>query len=85
MIHCCQIAGCSGRPAERPAAKQARLVTPRPFMNWWRDPPALELLLVRNLAKLGLRAGDLGAIVEVYDPAGLEVEFVTASGKTQAR
>jgi hypothetical protein len=26
----------------------------------------------------------LGAVVEVYEPAGLEVEFVTASGKTQA-
>ena len=32
----------------------------------------------------GLRAGDLGAVVEVYEPAGLGVEFVTASGKTQA-
>jgi hypothetical protein len=26
----------------------------------------------------------LGAVVEVYEPAGLEEEFVTASGKTQA-
>jgi uncharacterized protein DUF4926 len=32
----------------------------------------------------GLRKGDLGAVVEVYEPDGLEVEFVTASGKTEA-
>lgn len=38
----------------------------------------------RDLPQHGLRAGDLGAVVEVYEPDGLEVEFVTASGKTQA-
>ena len=32
----------------------------------------------------GLRQGDLGAVVETYEPDGLEVEFVTASGRTQA-
>lgn len=32
----------------------------------------------------GLCRGDLGAVVDVYDPDGLEVEFVTASGRTQA-
>jgi hypothetical protein len=32
----------------------------------------------------GLRKGDLGTVVEVYDPDGLEVEFVTASGTTAA-
>ena len=32
----------------------------------------------------GLRKGDLGAVVEVYEPDGLEVEFVTASGRTAA-
>jgi hypothetical protein len=32
----------------------------------------------------GLRAGDLGAIVHVYAPDTVEVEFVTASGKTLA-
>ena len=32
----------------------------------------------------GLRRGDLGAVVDVHDPDGLEVEFVTASGRTQA-
>jgi hypothetical protein len=42
------------------------------------------VVLNRNLPQHGLRAGDLGAVVEVYEPDGLEVEFVTASGKTQA-
>jgi hypothetical protein len=32
----------------------------------------------------GLRRGDLGAVVQVYEPEGLEVEFVRASGRTQA-
>jgi hypothetical protein len=42
------------------------------------------VVLDRDLSKHGLRSGDLGAVVEVYEPDGLEVEFVTASGKTQA-
>jgi hypothetical protein len=32
----------------------------------------------------GLKRGDLGTIVEVYAPDAMEVEFVTASGRTQA-
>jgi len=31
-----------------------------------------------------LRAGDLGAVVELYGNHGLEVEFVQASGQTKA-
>ena len=42
------------------------------------------VVLVRDLPSHGLRAGDLGAIVEIYPPDGLEVEFVTASGRTGA-
>ena len=42
------------------------------------------VVLARDLPQHGLRAGDLGAVVEVYEPDGLEVEFVTASGRTQA-
>jgi hypothetical protein len=42
------------------------------------------VVLDRDLPQHGLRTGDLGAVVEVYEPDGLEVEFVTASGKTQA-
>lgn len=42
------------------------------------------VVLKRDLPKHGLRSGDLGAVVFVHEPDGLEVEFVTASGKTQA-
>ena len=42
------------------------------------------VVLARDLPEYSLCAGDLGAVVEVYEPDGLEVEFVTASGKTQA-
>jgi hypothetical protein len=42
------------------------------------------VVLVRDFPENGLRAGDLGAVVEVYPPDGLEVEFVTASGRTTA-
>ena len=42
------------------------------------------VVLDRDLPEHGLRKGDLGAIVEVFMPDGLEVEFVTASGSTEA-
>ena len=42
------------------------------------------VVLARDLPEAGLRRGDLGAIVLVYDDVALEVEFVTASGRTQA-
>jgi Domain of unknown function (DUF4926) len=42
------------------------------------------VVLERDISERGLRKGDLGAVVELYDPHGLEVEFVRASGKTHA-
>ncbi len=42
------------------------------------------VVLERDLPEHGLRGGDLGAVVDVHGPDGLEVEFVLASGKTQA-
>lgn len=42
------------------------------------------VVLERDLPEKGLRRGDLGAVVEVYPPDGVEVEFVAASGRTQA-
>ena len=42
------------------------------------------VVLARDFAEEGLCAGDLGAVVEVYEPDGLEVEFVAASGRTTA-
>lgn len=43
-----------------------------------------SVVLDRDLPEYGLCKGDLGAVVEVYEPDGLEVEFVTASGDTEA-
>jgi hypothetical protein len=42
------------------------------------------VVLDRDLPDHGLRRGDLGAVVEVYEPDGVDVEFVTASGRTAA-
>jgi hypothetical protein len=42
------------------------------------------LVLRRDLPEQGLRGGDLGAVVQVYGDDVIEVEFVTASGRTQA-
>ena len=42
------------------------------------------VVLDRDLPEHGLRSGDLGAILQVYEPDSLDIEFVTASGKTQA-
>lgn len=43
-----------------------------------------SVVLLRDLPEHGLRKGDLGAIVELNDQDDIEVEFVRASGKTQA-
>lgn len=42
------------------------------------------VVLVRDLPDSGLRVGDLGAVVQTYGDEAVEVEFVTASGRTQA-
>ena len=42
------------------------------------------VVLDRDLPEHGLCRGDLGAVVEVYERDAMEVEFVTASGRTQA-
>ena len=46
--------------------------------------PLDVVVLKSDIPQHGLRRGDLGAIVELYEPDTVEVEFVTASGKTQA-
>ena len=43
-----------------------------------------SVVLKHDHDEYGLRTGDLGAVVEVYEPNGLEVEFVSASGRTEA-
>jgi hypothetical protein len=42
------------------------------------------VVLDRDLPEFGLKKGDLGAVVQIYEPDGLEIEFVTASGRTEA-
>ena len=42
------------------------------------------VVMQRSLPEYGINAGDTGAVVELYEPNGIEVEFVTGSGKTQA-
>lgn len=42
------------------------------------------VVLTRDLPDHGLRAGDLGAVVHLHSAEVLEVEFVRASGQTQA-
>ena len=40
--------------------------------------------LTHDIPEAGLRRGNLGAIVELFAPEAMEVEFVAASGRTQA-
>lgn len=42
------------------------------------------VVLETDLAKHDLKKGDIGAVVHVYLPETIEVEFVKASGHTQA-
>lgn len=42
------------------------------------------IVLGKDLPDQGLKRGDIGAVVQLYEPDGLEVEFVKGSGKTQA-
>jgi len=46
---------------------------------------ALEtVVLERDVPEHSLKCGDVGVVVELYEPDGVEVEFVTGSGHTQA-
>ena len=42
------------------------------------------VVLTRDIPEHKLKQGDIGAVVEVYPPDGIEIEFVTGSGHTQA-
>lgn len=45
----------------------------------------LDTVVLRaDIPTSGLKAGDLGAVVQVYGRDAVEVEFVTAAGRTQA-
>jgi hypothetical protein len=48
-------------------------------------PGSLDVVVLEeDLPTHGLKRGDLGTVVEVHSPTAIEVEFVTASGRTQA-
>ena len=40
--------------------------------------------LTHDLPEAGLKRGDVGAIVDVLAPEAFDVEFIAASGRTQA-
>lgn len=42
------------------------------------------VVMKADLPSHGLKRGDVGAVVQVYSSDAIEVEFVTASGHTQA-
>jgi hypothetical protein len=42
------------------------------------------VVVTADLPNHGLKRGDVGVIVQVYSTEAVEVEFVTASGHTQA-
>ena len=42
------------------------------------------VVLDTDMPQHGLKRGDLGTVVQVYSPDAIEVEFVTASGRTEA-
>ena len=42
------------------------------------------VVLERDLPEHSLKRGDLGVVVELYEPDGVEVEFVSGPGKTLA-
>jgi Domain of unknown function (DUF4926) len=46
--------------------------------------PLDVVVLTQDLLAHGLRRGDLGSVVEIYGPDSIGVEFVAASGRTQA-
>jgi hypothetical protein len=42
------------------------------------------VVLEKDIPEHHLKAGDLGTVVERYEPDGIEVEFVMGTGKTRA-
>jgi hypothetical protein len=46
--------------------------------------PLDVVVLAHDMPAHGLRRGDLGVVVEIYSPDSIGVEFVAASGRTQA-
>lgn len=54
-------------------------------MSVGREPKLLDLVAVLNAPLAGeIRVGDVGTVVEVLPPDGVEVEFLDQSGHTRA-
>jgi len=43
-----------------------------------------SVVIMRDMPEKGLRAGDIGTVVQIYCGDEVEVEFTRASGETQA-
>ena len=59
----------------------------RDCLSWRHEVtvhPLDVVVLTHDVPAQGLRCGDLGAVVEIYGSESIAVEFVTASGRTQA-
>jgi hypothetical protein len=68
-----------------PAWRRHTAVRNRVSGRWPVSFHALDVVVLNtDLPAQGLKRGDLGAVVDVYSPDAIEVEFVTASGRTQA-
>ena len=46
--------------------------------------PLDVVVLQKEVPRHALRKGDVGTVLDVYEPDGLEVEFLSASGDTEA-
>jgi hypothetical protein len=66
------------------ALLQRRAKRRRPVAGRWLKHVLDTVVLDKDLPHHGLQRGDLGAVVEVYEPDALDIEFVTASGRTGA-
>lgn len=65
-------------------SKKQRSLSGRRHAGVFKAKQLDAVVLDRDLPTHGLRRGDFGAVVEVHEPDGLDVEFVTASGRTEA-
>lgn len=63
-------------------SRQPRLVTAFPEVAMFSLHQMVAL--TTDIPAAGLRSGDLGAVVAIHDSGHVEVEFVAASGRTQA-
>jgi hypothetical protein len=68
-----------------PGCRRCAAVRNRISGRWPLSFRTLDVVVLNtDLPAQGLKRGDLGAVVDVFSPDAIEVEFVTASGRTQA-